>query len=334
MTYLFVGGAIVVLTCLISYIGHSSYKKIMNYCRQPRRINDNCEPVSIRVDSSTTTSGSTSTSSRSSRSSRSSSSSSSSNKKPAVNNSPCYQNDRVNSILQKNNLLPTLSVIESIPKNENFNKLKNNSFEKVSIENEKSNDSLDKDIGDDDINDDLILVDTTLESIKKESPIKTPQQVNSILNTNRMFGVDISNQQSNRPEAKVPIENVFEYYSSFIFSNREWRRSNYIYHYTSTFYAKLILRDQVINTTTCRIPNYEHGVFLTIHPPSESTHFLVQNNYRGNNKYISRVECAFGFPRSEFFGKITKKNDRDNRDIHYCKTPILLGNHKYSLILR
>ena len=75
------------------------------------------------------------------------------------------------------------------------------------------------------------------------------------------------------------------------------RNDDYIYHYTDVNSAIKILEQKVVLKTQARIPSFGSGVFMTELSPKKSDAELIQNNYRGNGKYASRVECAFAFKK-------------------------------------
>lgn len=119
----------------------------------------------------------------------------------------------------------------------------------------------------------------------------------------------------------------------------EWSSSSnsaYYFHYTSVFNARCILRDKIINTSQARIPCFGRGVFMTMMGPDLSDHELIENNYRGNYKYQSKTECAFGILKSSLGGGIKKIYDKfgPHRDVWRFDYAIDLNTVKYVVVIR
>ena len=73
---------------------------------------------------------------------------------------------------------------------------------------------------------------------------------------------------------------------------------------------------------------------MTVMGPENSSQSLLENNYRVNQKYRARVECAFAFDSSEL-KPIRIHDHRDgSRDIWRCDEKIDLNNFDFKLINR
>lgn len=102
--------------------------------------------------------------------------------------------------------------------------------------------------------------------------------------------------------------------------------------------AKLILQDKVIRTSTARIPRFGTGVFMTLLSPDKSDYELISNNYQGNYKYSSKVECAFAIEKSKIspcrihdFKQITRDLWRNTFSINLNVTDfkLVIRTHSY-----
>jgi hypothetical protein len=108
--------------------------------------------------------------------------------------------------------------------------------------------------------------------------------------------------------------------------------SRHYYHYTSLTNAMLILESKNITTTVARWRDFGHGVFMTIMEPNKSDHELLENNYRGNSRYLERIECAFAIRNCDIAA--SKVNDRYGRDVWRCDSDIDLETVEFYLINR
>lgn len=109
----------------------------------------------------------------------------------------------------------------------------------------------------------------------------------------------------------------------------------YFYHYTSKYFARLILNDLILKAGEARIPHFGIGVFMTKLGPKETTDCLLQNNYRGNSKYKERLECAFAIKSNQFvrFVPISDKMF-PSRDLWKSRNDIDLTKCTFFLIIR
>ena len=116
----------------------------------------------------------------------------------------------------------------------------------------------------------------------------------------------------------------------------DWNDQNddYIYHYTNISNALNILNEKVLRTTQARIPRFGRGVFMTKCPPNLSDNELIQNNYQGNRKYVSKVKCAFAFERAYLNAHQLLVYNDSNRDLWRYDYDIYLYNKEFTLILR
>ena len=110
---------------------------------------------------------------------------------------------------------------------------------------------------------------------------------------------------------------------------------DYLYHYTSKIFARSILQDMKLKATHARITHFGYGVFFTKLEPSLETYDLLENNYRGNEKYLNKLECAFAF-KADSFKKLIKIRDRFHpiRDIWKSSHDIDLFKCTFFLIFR
>ena len=112
------------------------------------------------------------------------------------------------------------------------------------------------------------------------------------------------------------------------------RNDDYIYHYTDVNSAIKILEQKVVLKTQARIPSFGSGVFMTELSPKKSDAELIQNNYRGNGKYASRVECAFAFKKKHL--NATKFIDKMEigRDLWRKEDHVFLTDMAFALVVR
>ena len=107
---------------------------------------------------------------------------------------------------------------------------------------------------------------------------------------------------------------------------------NNIYHYTSMVKLNYILKQRFLKPYKARIWPFKKAVYLTCLPPNETDEKLLENNYRGNKKYIERIECALKFDNKKL--RAVKENSSDNRDIWMVPDGIILDNFKTEIIER
>ena len=121
-----------------------------------------------------------------------------------------------------------------------------------------------------------------------------------------------------------------------IVSVNEWndRHDDYVYHYTDFKSAINILQHNVLFASQARITRFGRGVFMTKYSPNKSDYDLIQNNYQGNWKHASKVDCAFAF-KSAYLGANKFREQRDfNRDLWKHDADIFLSTIEFTLILR
>ena len=121
-----------------------------------------------------------------------------------------------------------------------------------------------------------------------------------------------------------------------IVSVDEWnnQHDDYVYHYTDFNSAISILKHNILFTSQARIPRFGRGVFMTKHSPNKSDYELIQNNYQGNWKYASKVECAFAFVSAYLDAKKFRDYRDFNRDLWKHDENIFLNTVEFTLILR
>jgi hypothetical protein len=105
-----------------------------------------------------------------------------------------------------------------------------------------------------------------------------------------------------------------------------------IYHYTSMIKLNFISKQRFLKPYKARIWPFKKAVYLTVLPPSENDNKLLENNYRGNTKFIDKIECALKFDNKKL--KAVKEYSSDNRDIWIVPEGILLDNFKTEIIKR
>ncbi len=111
---------------------------------------------------------------------------------------------------------------------------------------------------------------------------------------------------------------------------------NFWYHYTSKYFAKLILKDMKIKITNSRLVRFGVGVFMTKMPPCADEDELLANNYIHKSRYYrTKLECAFAIKpnHSMRFQQLADKFDL-SRDIWKCDTDIDLNQCEFYLIMR
>ena len=128
-------------------------------------------------------------------------------------------------------------------------------------------------------------------------------------------------------------------FRKYLVNSQEWPHVkpniNYIYHYTSIECAIEILRFKIILSTNSRIYRYGSGVFATKMGPQESTNVLLYNNYRGNPKYLNKIQCAFALPTSALnVVPIFDSQDFYPRDIWRINQDVRLDLIEFFLVLR
>lgn len=162
-----------------------------------------------------------------------------------------------------------------------------------------------------------------------------------------------SNEDSEKLFSKTTISPLFTRYSpktaessssfdigcyDLIVRSSDWNRSNCnefnIYHYTSKIRAKLILKSQIIKPYKARIPPFKKAVYLTMLPPFEGNNKLIRNNYKGNIKYITKIQCAFAFDNRSLQANRYPLKKNDSRDVWCTDAPINLRLFNFRLILR
>ena len=122
---------------------------------------------------------------------------------------------------------------------------------------------------------------------------------------------------------------------------REWPRIKknivYVYHYTSVSFAADILSSMRIEPSRGRIPQFGTGVFVTSMSPSHSTTDLLNNNYRGNSRYLQKTQCAFALPKRNFtvvrLDELTRSG-RLERSVGRIDSPVDLNNTDFYLVIR
>ena len=124
-------------------------------------------------------------------------------------------------------------------------------------------------------------------------------------------------------------------YAHLIVDDIDWGfRDNYVYHYTSIYNAKKILKDMRIQVNDARVHHFGTGVFMTKLSPCFKNKKLLWNNFLSNPKYLERLECAFAFRDN---GSFFKFQDPKNplRDLWKCNYDIdLKTKSEFYLIIR
>ena len=121
-----------------------------------------------------------------------------------------------------------------------------------------------------------------------------------------------------------------------IFDEYSWgKRQGYIYHYTSKYYARQILKDKLLKAGASRIHHFGYGVFMTKLSPCMKNDELCENNYRGNQKFLNRLQSAFAF-KDDGTLNLTKIYDHryPSRDIWRSNNDINLNQFEFYLIMR
>lgn len=128
----------------------------------------------------------------------------------------------------------------------------------------------------------------------------------------------------------------FVRYSRLIYDKDDWiqqRKYGYFYHYTSKESAECIFEDMKINKTKARIPGFGHGVFMTRMSPRENLDMLLINNYRGNLKYLDKLECAFAIKESHVNAVRIHDESYPHRDVWRSNREIQLNGNNFALIM-
>ncbi len=71
---------------------------------------------------------------------------------------------------------------------------------------------------------------------------------------------------------------------------------------------------------------------MTVYGPENDDDFLIENNYRGNNRYASKVKCAFAFQQSQL--RNLKKMKDAQRDIWRVSEDMDLNNYNFKVVYR
>lgn len=106
----------------------------------------------------------------------------------------------------------------------------------------------------------------------------------------------------------------------------------YYFHYTSAEIAYQIICDGILKPTWSRVKHFGYGIFFTELDPSQSDEDLLGNNYRGNYKYLDRLEYAIAIPQDEI--QVIQIWDNLNRNIFRCDYEIDLNSVDFQLIGR
>lgn len=73
---------------------------------------------------------------------------------------------------------------------------------------------------------------------------------------------------------------------------------------------------------------------MTIVSPYKSDEKLINNNYRGNYKFASKVECAFAFHKCHLNPQKIYDSKDYTRDLWRCDHPIDLNMIDFKLVVR
>lgn len=106
----------------------------------------------------------------------------------------------------------------------------------------------------------------------------------------------------------------------------------YYFHYTSRESVHQIMSDQKLRPTSARVTKFGHGIFFTELDPSNSDRDLIENNYRGNYKYLERIQYSIAIPKYQI--RVRPVNDNFNRSILRCDYEIDLNMVDFRLINR
>jgi hypothetical protein len=136
---------------------------------------------------------------------------------------------------------------------------------------------------------------------------------------------------------KVTVKQLFtrpnKIFNSYLNFNHCYNENNYnIYHYTSMVKLNYIFKQKFIKPYKARIWPFKKAVYLTVLKPSENDQKLLENNYRGNTKFIDKIQCALRFDNRKL--RAVKEYSSDNRDIWMVPEGILLDNFKTEIIKR
>jgi hypothetical protein len=131
-------------------------------------------------------------------------------------------------------------------------------------------------------------------------------------------------------------ENNFRLNNESIKEDLYWGRNNenFWYHYTSKYFAQLILKDMKIKITKSRLIRFGVGVFMTKMPPCVGEDALLTNNYIHKTPYYrAKLECAFAIKpnHSMIFQQLA---DKFHRDVWKCGNDIDLNQCEFYLIIR
>jgi hypothetical protein len=89
-----------------------------------------------------------------------------------------------------------------------------------------------------------------------------------------------------------------------------------------------------INITTARIRKFGTGVFMTKMDPTESVSQLLHNIYLNNQKYESRLECAFAINMYDIDAIEFKDPMYPSRDLWRTNSSIHLNGKHFFLVIR
>ena len=110
---------------------------------------------------------------------------------------------------------------------------------------------------------------------------------------------------------------------------------DWIYHYTSAMNAQMIFNTQEIRAhDNGRIPEFGTGVFMTKHSPSFGFDTLWYNNYKKNEYFKHRLQCAFAIRANQInpIKFYDQPGYRGGRDLWRNENSIDLKQTEYYII--